>query len=75
MSKVLLTNLKIKIPLTLTMSVVSWQPGYKENSGGSKVKNSTVNLTSMIYESFIFELYFGIFHFGIGLLSYCEDKK
>ena len=45
------------------MSVVSWQPGYEENSGGSKVKNNTVNLTSVIYESFIFELYFGIFSF------------
>ena len=41
---------------------------FKEKSGESKIKRSTENLTSMIYEIFILELYIGTFHFGISIV-------
>ena len=49
---------------------------YKGKSGASKMKRSTENLTSMICESFILELYFlELFVFVLALYSYCGDKK
>ena len=42
---------------------------FKEKSGESKIKRSTENLTSMIYEIyFILELYIGTFYFGISIV-------
>ena len=40
---------------------------YKGKSGASKIKSSTKNLTSVIHESFVLEIYFEIFYFGISI--------
>ena len=41
---------------------------YEEKSGASKIKSGAENVTSMIYEFFILELYFGTFNFDIGFV-------
>ena len=48
---------------------------YKEKSGASRIKSSTENLTSMVYESFILELYFGTFYFGISTALLFSGQK
>ena len=41
---------------------------YEGKSRASKIKRSTENLTNMIYESFILELYFRTFNFGVSIV-------
>ena len=48
---------------------------FKEKSGASSPKSRTENLTSMIYESFLWELYFEFFFLALALYSYCGVKK
>ena len=43
---------------------------YKEKSAASKIKSSTENLTTVIYEIFILELFILV----LALSSYCGDK-
>ena len=43
---------------------------YKEKSAASKIKSSTENLITLIYESFILELFILV----LALCSYCADK-
>ena len=45
----------------------------KEKSGASKIKSSTENLTIMIYQSFILELYFELFISRLAFQFYCGD--
>ena len=48
---------------------------FKEKSGASSPKSRTENLTSMIYESFLWELYFEFFFLALALYSYRGVKK
>ena len=48
---------------------------FKEKSGASSPKSRTENLTSMIYESFLWELSFEFFFLALVLFSYCRVKK
>ena len=41
---------------------------FTEVSETSKTKSRTENVSSMIYESFVLELYCGTFHFGISII-------
>ena len=44
---------------------------HKENSAVSKIRSSTENLLSMMYESYILELFILV----LRLYSHCGDKK
>ena len=39
-----------------------------KNKQASKITSGTENVTSLIYENFILELYFGTFHFDISII-------
>ena len=41
---------------------------FREVSETSKTKSRTENLSSIIYESFVLELYCGTFYFGISII-------